>query len=101
MSKIKEGSLVILHLRDVWSSYLNRTIKRGETGVVVEVCEVNDMLSSMFSQNDKMFKIMFNDGIASIFSDCVRILEIDKTSKSERNLEKYLQKKVDKFGKNR
>jgi hypothetical protein len=93
MSKIKEGSLVILHLRDVWSSHLSRTIKRGEIGVVVEVCEVNSMLSSMFSQNDKMFKIMFNDGIASIFSDLVRILKIDKTSKSERNLEKYLQKK--------
>jgi hypothetical protein len=75
-------------------------VKRGETGVVLEVCEINAFVSSMFKHEDKMFRIMFNDGIASIFSDWVRILEIDKTPKSERNLKKHLQKKVDKFGKN-
>lgn len=100
MSKIKEGSLIILHLRDVWSSNLNRTVKRGETGVVIEVCEINAMLSSMFQHEDKMFRIMFADGIASVFSDWVRLLEIEKTPKSDRNLKKYLRRKAGELGKN-
>jgi hypothetical protein len=104
MSKIKEGSLVILHIRDVWSKDLKRTIKRGEKGIVVSIYSpeawLDTYLSSMFKSKDKMIQIMFDDGLATIFSDWVRSLKIEKTPKSERNFSKYLEKKAVELGKN-
>jgi hypothetical protein len=47
-----------------------------------------------------MIQIMFNDGLATIFSDWVRSLKIEKTPKSERNFLKYLEKKAVELGKN-
>ncbi len=93
MPKIEEGSLVIIHMRDFWSTDLKRTIKRGEAGIVIEVKDMKEeFIPSMFLKGDKMYRIMLEDGIASAFSDFVRLLDDGRMKKSERNFDKHLRK---------
>ena len=51
-----------------------------------------EFVSSMFLKGDKMFKIMLSDGVSSVFSDFVRLLDAGKMKKSDRNFNKHLQK---------